>query len=62
LDTCWLGVWHIDNPQVPPRPCLINGDTRAFPTKAIFVGVMDDLFDFIFRDAMVVDMRLASYV
>jgi hypothetical protein len=58
--TFWLRVWHINDPQAPPSPCLTDGNTRTFPTKAVFTWVTEDIFDFIFRDAMVVDMRLAS--
>jgi hypothetical protein len=58
--TVWLGVWHIDDPQEPPSPCLPNGNPSTFPTTAVFTWATDDLFDFLFGDAMVVDMRLAS--
>jgi hypothetical protein len=58
--TVWLGVWHIDDAQAPPSPCLPDGNPRTFPTKAVFPWATEDSFDFIFRDAMVVDMRLAS--
>jgi hypothetical protein len=58
--TVWLEVWHIDDPQEPPSPCLPDGNTRAFPTTAVFPWATDDLFDFTFCDAMVADIQLAS--
>src|SRR5215510_13067631 len=33
--TVWLGVWHIDDPQGPPSPCLPDGNPRTFPTVAV---------------------------
>jgi hypothetical protein len=39
---------------------LTDGNPRTFPTTAVFTWTTDDLFDFLFGDAMVVDMRLAS--
>jgi hypothetical protein len=38
-----------------------HGNPSTFPTTAVFTWATDDLFDFLFGDAMVVDMRLASY-
>src|SRR5215475_10928817 len=45
--TFWLGVWHIDNPQEPPSPCLPNSNPSTFPTTAVFTWATDDLFDFL---------------
>src|SRR5215510_6763227 len=58
--TVWLGVWHIDDPQGPPSPCLPDGNPRTFPTVAVFTWTTEDLFDFFFGDVMVEDVRLAS--
>jgi hypothetical protein len=56
----WLGVWHIDDPQEPPNSCLTDSHPRTFLTTAVFPWTTDDLFDFLFGDAMVVNARLAS--
>jgi len=39
---------------------LTDSNARAFPTTAIFTWTTDDLFNFLFGDAMVVNVRLAS--
>src|SRR5215470_2267772 len=52
--TVRLGVWHIDDPQEPPSPCLPDGNPRIFLTTAVFPWATEDLFDFLFGDAMVV--------
>jgi len=39
---------------------LTNGNPSTFPTTAVFTWATEDLFDFLFCDAMLVDMRLAS--
>src|SRR5215510_3372869 len=46
--TFWLGVWHINDPQEPPSPCLTNGNPRTFLTTTVFTWTMEDLFDFLF--------------
>jgi hypothetical protein len=40
---------------------LTDGNAGTFPPGAIFAWATDDVFDFIFCDSMVVNMRLASF-
>jgi hypothetical protein len=39
---------------------LADGNARAFPTTAIFPWTAKDRFDFLFGDAMIVNVRLTS--
>jgi hypothetical protein len=58
--TFWLRVWHINDPQGLPSPCLPDGNPSTSPTTAVFTWTTDDFFDFLFGDAMVIDVWLAS--
>jgi len=39
---------------------VTDGHPRTFPTTAVFTWATKDRFDFLFGDAMVVDVRLTS--
>jgi hypothetical protein len=59
-DTLWLGIWNIDDPQVPPAPGLPDGDSGPVPSWTIFAWIAEDIRDFIPGDSMAVDMWLSS--
>jgi hypothetical protein len=53
----WFRLGYVDYPQEPSSCDAPEGDPRTFSTWPIFCRVDQNLFDFLFRDPMLADVR-----
>jgi len=54
-------IGYIDHPQISPGPRLSDGNTCTFGPKTVFHRARKYIFDFLFGDAVLLDMRLAGF-
>ncbi|OGP83959.1 MAG: hypothetical protein A2Y95_02105 [Deltaproteobacteria bacterium RBG_13_65_10] len=55
----WLGIWHIDYPEVPPCARTTHGHTRPLATRTILKWAGEDIVDLIFVDPVSGNVRRA---
>jgi len=51
---------EVNDAEIPASPRLSQGNARIFPSRPVFAGMSQDIFDFAFIDVMLVDVGLSG--